>query len=315
MINNFFNEFIKIEKRVNEDGVTIIDINRIRKPYYLSQNFIKDFQCVVKRNNLKYDLISKDVIREIKKQLIKVISLKNSIPNSHLENLFILLLDLAFYSYSLNINSNTTFKLSQIIVLTCKFLSFKEDSIKHSIFSKIHKDTDFILRNYQRKSKSSSTNIDTINLLIAVKKIGNEYQFSSRRIKELFKLESENDYDNLNYFQIVSLLYYVENIFDYEDIKNNIELTVKKRYSDDNDPFSKSELTLLFFDFICCPFVTTQTKRSIIKSSKYADARESNANIDSLILEIGSNKKWFMDWDIDIDLEKVLKKKEWGLTY
>ena len=31
--------------------------------------------------------------------------------------------------------------------------------------------------------------------------------------------------------------------------------------------------------------------------------------------EIADQIKWFMDWDIDIDLERVLKKKEWGSSY
>lgn len=315
VVDKFFDEYIKISKSADDTNVRIIEITEIRKPYYISQNFIKDFQCIVKRNNIKYDLISKDVLREIKKQIVKVISFTNTSPNKNLENLLLLLLDIAFYAYSLNINSNTTFKISQIIILVCKLLNSKEDSLKFTIFSKIVKDTDFVLRNFQRKSKTSLTNIESINLLIAVKKVGAEFQFSNKRIKELFSISDESDYDRLNYFQIVSLLYYVENIEDYGGIKKEIEKTTIKRFVEDIDPFSKSEVTLLFFDFICCPFVSIESKRTVLKKSQFCKPNEPDESVDKIIGEIESQKRWFMDWDINIDLERVLKKKEWGLTY
>lgn len=83
------------------------------------------------------------------------------------------------------------------------------------------------------------------------------------------------------------------------------------RFSNDNDPFTKAELTLLFFDMISCPFISLDTKKKIIKESKY----EKEANVEIEINKINKHKTWFMDWDIEIDLERVLKKKEWGASY
>lgn len=71
----------------------------------------------------------------------------------------------------------------------------------------------------------------------------------------------------------------------------------------------------MFFDFICCPFVEEKSKLKIIRETKYCKNGESNVNLQILIKEIADEKKWFMDWDIDIDLERVLKKKEWGSSY
>jgi hypothetical protein len=37
--------------------------------------------------------------------------------------------------------------------------------------------------------------------------------------------------------------------------------------------------------------------------------------VEEMIKEITNQKIWFMNWDTDIDLERVLKKKEWGSSY
>lgn len=311
LMNGFFTNYIKTSK----EGIKwVTNIEPIRKPYYLSQTFIKDFQCIVKGNNIKYDLISKDVLREVKKQIIKVIGAQKT-SNENIENVLILLLDIAFYAFSLNINSNTTFKLSQTIVLIAKFLGKRDENIKYSIYSKIHKDIDFVIKNFHRKSKNSVTNIETINLLIAIKKLGVEYQFTQRKLKELFNLAENSDYELLDYFQLVGLIYYIEDFEDYTEIKIGIERAIIKKFSEENDPFSKSEITMLFFDIISCPFVNLKTKKSLLKSSNFCKKNDSNAIMEEVLRKISLKGKWFMDWDTNIDLEKVLKKKEWGLTY
>lgn len=226
-----------------------------------------------------------------------------------------MIFDIIFYSYSLNITSNTTFKVAQIIVLVCKFLEKKEIDLKHNIYSKILKEADFVLTNFQRKSKNSETNIETLNLLIALKKMDDSYLFSEKRLKELFRIEKKEDLLKLNYFHLVTLIYYIDSKPIFDNLKLSIEENIILRFKLDEDPFSKSDLTMLFFDTICCPFISTKSKRLLIKEAKYCKNSDSNVIIDNQINAIQEQGKWFMDWDIDIDLERVLKKKEWGSSY
>ena len=90
-----------------------------------------------------------------------------------------------------------------------------------------------------------------------------------------------------------------------------MEKQVVNMYKSDNEPFSKSELTLLFFDYINCPYVSLNSKKKVIRESKYGKSGNEQIEID----EITKHTSWFMDWDKDIDLEGVLKKKEWGSSY
>jgi hypothetical protein len=320
-INNALKEFFKSkleESEFEKDGQQkkVKSIKRITSPYKEAQYFIKDFQCIVKRNNLTYDLLSKEIIRYFKKSIVKILKDKETIKEKEeMHNFLLMFFDILFYSYSLNINANTTFKVSQVIVLVCKYLTQMDDELKHAICSKIFKDADFVLTNNQRKSKLNDTNVETLNLIIGLKYLGKEYLLSEKRLSELFELKQKDGFSRLNYFQIITLLYYFENIDSFNEIRTNLEAEVVKRYSNEIDPFTKSEFTLLFFDFICCPFVNIDSKRKIMRHSKYAVTNSSNELIDSKIHEIMSKKRWFMDWDVNIDLERVLKKKEWGSSY
>lgn len=316
-LKEFYNSKLE-ESEIEKDGQQkkVKYIKKIASPYKEAQYFIKDFQCIVKRNSLTYDLLSKEIIRYFKKSIVKILKDEKIIKGQEeMRNYLLTYFDILFYSYSLNINANTTFKVSQIIVLVNKYLAQTNDELRHTICSKIFKDADFVLTNNQRKSKLNDTNIETLNLIIALKYLGHDYLLSEKRLLELFELKENEGFSRLNYFQIITLLYYFENIDSYKLIKSNIENEVVRRYSIELDPFTKSEFTLLFFDFICCPFVSIESKRKVMRHSRYAITNSSKELIDNKIHEIMDEKRWFMDWDVNIDLERVLKKKEWGSSY
>ncbi|MFU1859874.1 antiviral reverse transcriptase Drt3b [Sphingobacterium sp. NGMCC 1.201703] len=297
------------------DNNTVRQIKQVNKPYVLSQTFIKKFQTIVKRNNLTYDSLSKDVVRFFKSKLVEL--LKDDIKLYSIErseNFFLMLLDIILYCYSVNINTNTTFRVAQVIVLLVKYLEKKNKlDVKHSVYSKIYRDSEFILTNFHRKQVKNETSIETINLLIAIKKLGSEYQFSPEKISDYFNLQDDK-LNNLNYFHFTTLIYYFKNEPEFVSLKKKIIDEIIKRFTQEN-VFLKSEFTLLFFDTINCPYIDEKDKREIMKRSKYVLLSASNAEIKAEIDKIEAQKKWFMNWKQDIDLERVLKKKEWTSSY
>ena len=291
-------------------------LTRIRRPNSISQKFIKDFQCIVKRNNLTYDILSKDIIRFIKTKFSKILKDGELEKDKEVvENLLITLFDILFYAYSLNINSNSTFKIAQIIVLACKYLEKQKADLRHTIYSKISKEADFVLTNFHRKSKTTESNIEILNLIIALKKLHDSYGLSVKKLKNILGFDKVVGFKRLNYFHIITLLYYIEDKAVYSELKKEIQNNVEIRFKEDEDPFSKSELTMLFFDYINCPFVDILSKKKIIRSSKYVKDKSPDYIVEGMIKEITNQKIWFMNWDTDIDLERVLKKKEWGSSY
>lgn len=297
------------------DGKGLKQIKQVNRPYVVSQSFIKKFQAIVKRSDLTYDTLSKDVVRFFKSKIVDLLKNEAKLYNiERSENFFLMLVDIILYCYSVNINTNTTFRIAQIIVLIIKYYDSKNrQDIKHSIYSKIFRDCEFILTNFHRKQVKNETSIETINLLLAIKKLGNEYQFGPDKISDYFNL-SEDKLKNLNYFHFITLLYYFNNDSTYNTLKEKIVEEIISRFKEDL-VFLKSELTLLFFDFVNCPYVNEKHKIRIMRLSKYVSNTSSNSLIKAEIDKITEQKKWFMNWEKDIDLERVLKKKEWTSSY
>ena len=297
------------------DDILVKQIKQINKPYVLSQNFIKKFQSIVKRNNLTYDALSKDVVRFFKSKLVELLKDEKKLFDiKRSENFLLMLLDIILYCFSVNINTNTTFRIAQIIVLLVKHLESKnKNDVKHSIYSKIYRDSEFILTNFHRKQVKNETSIETINLLIAIKKLGSDYQFSPEKIGDYFNLE-DSQLCNLNYFHFTTLIYYFNNDLLYREIKEKIINEIVRRFEQDN-VFLKSEYTLLFFDVINCPYIEEKHKIKIMKKSNYVLKQAGNTEIRIEINKIKLQKRWFMNWDQNIDLERVLKKKEWTSSY
>jgi hypothetical protein len=269
---------------------------------------------VVKRNNLTYDVIGKDVVRFLKRKISQAFKSKDIIKDAggDLEHYLLAVLDVLLYCYSTSISASTTFKVAQVIVLVCKYFEqCPNGTMKHTIYSKIAQDVDHIFTCTQRKT-GSNANIKTLNILKTKKKLGKDYALTEERIKDLFALNVEETYDKLNYFQIITLLYYIEDNADYLEIKVNIEKSIVGRYKKDENLFAHTELFLLFFDIICCPFISVKVKCDLIRrATHYSQDNKINA----MRKKISSMKKWFVDWNTDIDLERILKTKEWGDSY
>lgn len=315
----------QVKKLVGELFDGLIDtgtkkMKSISRPYSISQHLIKDIQCIVRLNDLTYDVINRDIIRLFKRKLVAY--LKNEdIEKSQeaFENFLLMHIEVVFYYYSLNITANATFKVSQIIVLVTKFLSDKVDDYKHTVLSKILKEAEFVMTTYHRRQNKNETNIETLNLLIALKGLGKVYLFTEKKIREYFnldhgeltKLQDITQLKKLNYFQIVTLLYYFDDNAEFKIIKSLLEKAVVKKFEEATDPFTKSELTLLFFDFICCPYVDIKHKKAIMVHTSYLRTGDFATEIN----RIQDLKTWFFEWDQEIDLERILKKKEWASTY
>ena len=68
---------------------------------------------------------------------------------------------------------------------------------------------------------------------------------------------------------------------------------------------------MLFFDIINCPYVDESSKIKLMKSTNYTIGNNEKEEIE----KITQNEMWFMNWSSDINLERVLKRKEWLSPY
>lgn len=306
---------LEIDRITEVDGVEKRqkEISEIRSTYKVCKDFITDFQCILKSNELDYSILSNDIVRKFKSEIIRKIKSPNLVyTDANLSKYLLTIIEIVFYAYSLNINSSSTFKISQIIVVICKFLKDKSDDVKQPIYSKIASECNLIYNLSLESRNHEITKIEIMNLLIACTRLDESYMLSERKIRQLFDLSKNKDYRNLNYFEIISLLYYCGDKTEYCRLRENIEKGIKRKIRESQQPFQYAELTMLFFDSITCPFVSEVTKDRILLDSKYATSEDLNESKN----KIKDQKIWFTNWNRhNIDLERTLKKKEWSSSY
>ncbi len=133
-------------------------------PYSISNRIITEIQCATKRNDLTYKVTSRDVLRYLKKIIRRVLKNQKILKEERdFTNLSLFILDIAFYVYSLDVRVNTTYKLSQIIVLIYRHIKDKNSEIKHVIYSKVLKEADFIMSIHNSKKDDFKANIESSN--------------------------------------------------------------------------------------------------------------------------------------------------------
>lgn len=281
--------------------------------YRSADSLIRDFQCIAKTHGVTYDVISKDVIRDIKATLLKISRWTiNAEAASTLRSTLIVLLDVAFYAYSVNVCASTTFKLAQIVVVASRISSNLALEDKMLIQQKIFKEADFALSNLKRKSRGGETSVDALNLLICLNCLEEAFRYSEARLRELFGLKTAEDFDRLGYFEIVILLYYIRNDNLLSGLKTDLVDSVLTRFRHSEEVFVKAEYAMLFFDYLSCPYIGKTSKIDLVLGSGWLS---NSTKAGKFVKEISNGGSWFMNWDTVIDLERVLKKKEWAESY
>src|SRR5208283_1212692 len=154
------------------------------------------------------------------------------------------------------------------------------------------------------KSKSSEhVQVETLYLLIALKEMGREYRLDETVLQDYFNINPKDGPCNLNYFSISVLLFYIENKVRYNKLKDFLKTHIKKKFDEvrGKNRGKTTELTLLLFDLLTCPYIEESFKKDLL--SLYGVDDES---VQTSIIK--KKKYWFVQWT-EFDFVKVLDEK------
>ncbi len=159
----------------------------------------------------------------------------------------------------------------------------------------------------EKDKKIKRISLESLNLLISIKQLGDEYRLSRNVISGIFSTENKGDY---SYFEIITLLYYMGDDAHYNSIKAKIISTVMKMLNNITDIKSNSLKCYLFLDFINCPFVDEAKRRKLVKELlKLHFGKEPNKQQLQDGWEQLTQNYWFVQWD-NLNLRLFLEKKE-----
>lgn len=286
--------------------------------YVNSNKLIIKFKTIIKESKVEYKDMQNYSLSVVERKSSKIIKDFFKLPpeendknEKQIVQAILEILDFSFFIYSVSPRVNTTIKLCRIIKIYCDFLKRDNANIdlRHLVFKSIYDKTLFILKKNQH---CEHTQVETLYLLVALSELGRDYWLEEDTLCSYFgiNMSGVGKY-SLNYFSLTVLLFYMRNKKRYNWLRNFLETEICKKFSREITYLKKdTELTLLFFDILSCPFITEDTKRKIL-----GEYGITNVNLQTDIIgKIFKIKFWFTKWT-DFDLAKELDAKKSSEVY
>lgn len=310
-ISDLFNKHFKskIEEEVLENG----DIKEKYSLYISSNKIITRFKTIVKETGIKYKDILNYALASLDKRVARLIVNYISLANKDIkkEEVFVQalleILDFAFFIYSVAPRVNSTIKISLLLSRIIKFLK-QDKSIfidnKHTIYKKIFDEVFFTL---QKNNTSENFQVETLYLLIIISELGRNYRLEEEKLGTYFNITKEKgteDYkvtNELNYFSITVALFYMKSASRYNKLREIISKHIMWKLKNHQRQCleKNTEMTLLLFDVISCPYLSLDYKKEVL----------SLFGVDCLQEEIINKRKfWFTKW-VDFRLKEELEAK------
>lgn len=293
--------------------------------YISSNHLITRFKKIIKQTGIKYKdilnytLASVDVkAQRVFKELDKL-DQENKNYKGFIKSL-IELLDFTFFIYSVSPRVNTTIKLSRILTRIIDYLKSKKDinnDLKQLVFKKILDDTTLILK---KNSNKPETPVETLYLIAILDELGKSYKLEYNTLLSYFGLKSTSGIieldgkDELQYFTIIHILFYIKNGRRYESIKLFIKQEILNKYKSQlkrkKATTDDTQLILLLFDLLACPYLDDSFKHSLLTLYEITDS-----SVRSGIIEYSRKKKhWFTKWT-GSNFSKALEAKKGQEVY
>lgn len=286
-------------------------INNLNRHDLLANRTIRDIKCLINDANVDFNSITGYFFTLIK---IKISSLDrdyneigNDIQEERLCRFILIILELVFFIYAMDLRVRSTYLLSQIIIILHRLSDRLGSDKKERVLKKIGDEANSTL-NFFIKNKPVF-NLEILNLIITLGVFFETSKLSKEKLKDLIGL---ND-NTARYFELMVGLFYIKNNKMYVTLKNNIVKTIKISLRK-KDSLLDSELTHMFFDSMSCPYITKKNKLEIVLS--VLENNGYSSEIASDVLELISSRTWFIEWKKESAIiEKLLLKKELRTPY
>jgi len=281
--------------------------------YVNSNKMITKFKTIIKESQVKYKDILNYTLAVIEQKIFKILNdykrCEKTSPKSEngLIKAILEILDFSFFLYSVSPRVNITIRLCRILRRVTEFLKAKGNvnlDHKHLIFKNIYDNISFIL---EKNKASEDTQVETLQLLIALAEIGKEYWLDDSVLRRYFGIEEDcgklEIKRTLNYFSITVLLFYMKNKKRYDKLRLCLQDHILKKFNDipKQDRGKNTELVLLLFDVLACPNIPDVFKCELLSANGVSDY-----NLQLAIIKKEEN--WFTRWK-DFDFGDALDAK------
>ena len=285
--------------------------------YQIANQLITDIKCIVYTNNISYSSITGYYFTLAR---IKIAEIEEALPSfsSSLEqcdkvtNFLLVIIDISFFVHSMDFRVRSTYLISQIIIIINRISTSLGTTNSELIKKKIYDESYSVIKSSIKKN--TLRDIESLNLLIAIRDIDIAYRLPSDDLEKIIGLDCEK---NTNYFSLMTCMFYIQNKKEFLSTRNKVVSCIKNKFSNHFLTIKDdSELVHLFFDSIRCPYFTSLMKYEIAKIALQRLGLMCEELIERII-DIIEKQNWFIDWDITSSdsIERLLMKKELKAPY
>lgn len=305
LVNKMVLEFKEKYLQKGEDGQYVKGVGNDMTVFTA---FVKLFRSITHQFQLKYGTLNKYTLT----LLLRQIRNEKNVGRIPSQGLLTAYAEIAFYLFSLDMHTTASYRLCSILECLVRWSEKNPDkTVGQELVNRYRREAKRVLDIYQAERLEVNMNLEVLNILITLNRLI-DYKLPLGQMESIFgvKVASGEGFDKLNYFQICTLLYIIENDMEYQSIKDCVELEIKKRITSQDD-LVKSEEAHLFFDMMTCPYIKKSVGMELVKNLTGG----SDANAYKKRAELAKSGRWFFDWDKSHALAGFLMKKDYHSPY
>ena len=207
---------------------------------------------------------------------------------NNLQNHLDYILEITSYIYSIGANYSSTIITTKIYYLI--ILISKKIKLSNKYYNRIY--NDIII--FYNKNYNKTYLYEYIELFYILDTLSEKNPLPYKFIDNLIQCH-KND---ITYIELMILLLYIKDKEEYKNIKNIILEIIKTKYKESSTLMKSSELFMMFFDIIRCPYIDNSYKKEIIdlvKIPELLNKKGIDMVYDDIITNIQSSF-YFFEW-------------------
>lgn len=290
--------------------------NKIYKKDRFMNKFMDEVRLVVKSNsNSGYSQVSSYLVSFFTKRISYCIDCYDKyIANEGSNEIFIsnieLMIELTFFYYKVYPTINASSKVAKVVI---SLLDFLESNAELKIYSPrikslvVNTIKGLSFDRYKNERRKGYISIEKLNVVLITSNFGDHFRLPPDYFEGLIK---SSDY--LNYFEIISLLYYFKNHSEYLEIKNKVINIAMSRLKSHDIIKDDSELVHLLLDLLCCPYIPSDLRVKVLNLANN-DKKQLPNTVESYV-NVLEGIYWFVNWK-DFNIKRLIERNELKLQY
>lgn len=293
------------------------------KRIFRANAFVKSFISSIKsgcfEENVSYDMVANYVIASIAKRIDRIISdfdgaiqIDAQVRDFYV-NVVMVFLELIFFFYTVNPTVASSYNVSRSMILSARFIREKFPEDFKTVAGQTQEWVNEFIRSsgsLKRSSARSKVPIEVLNVLIASFELG-----AGNSVTESWLLENVVIVEHLEYFSIVSCLYYIKDRPAFSNLRFQIEQKITAMLANCANVKRSAHDAYLALDALSCPYLSASLRRKILSDLRRLCNLSSrdNASLDADLVEFAASP-WFVQWE-SLDMINMIRKKELSAVY